>query len=826
MTSLLRIVCLVSAISLVAKNASAQISSDFASNDEGWTTPGDANGLITYNAAGGNPTGNVSGSPFVINLGATSIYVNFYFVAPGKFTGNRSGYYNGTLRYDIQPSSIGSGTQYAEAIITNNAGIALYYYPSTQFQPAAAPAWTTFSITLNEVSGFWKTTDSPTGAAATQAQILGILNDLARLEIRGLYRDANTTNRLDNVTLMPPIVVTTQPSASAVCSGATATFTTAATGNANITYQWERQTGPTTWVNVTSTGGYTGAGTSILSVNTTGNFGAGTYRCRISGTAVDDQYSSSASLTVNTLPGAPSVTGNSSCAAGSLTLSASGGAAGQYRWYTVAVGGTAIAGQTNATYSTPVIAATTTYYVAINNGTCQGARTAVTATINTPPVAPGTTGRTICNGSTASLSASGGSAGQYRWYTAPTGGANIAGQTNSTFVTPALSATTTYYVSVNNGTCESARAAVVATVIAVPGTPATTGNTVCSGSPASLSASGGSPGQYRWYTVSTGGTPVAGQTNSTFATPVLLATTTYYVAVNNGTCEGPRAPVTATVTAVPSVPIITDGSSCTAGSVTLSASGGSQGQYRWYTVAAGGTPIAGETNSTFITPSLSTTTVYYVSVNNGSCESARATVVAEIEPPECGNHPPAIESTPLSTQIDGIITIDLSDLVSDIDNNADLSTLSIVTPPASGASATIDNNYNLVINYKGLSFSGKESIALQVCDIFSACVQQTLSIEVVGEIVVYNAISPNNDASNPVFLIQHIEKLSDTKKNHVTIFNRWGDIVWEGANYDNNSTVFRGKSKNDQDLPTGTYFYKIEFEGGRPLQTGYLSLRR
>jgi hypothetical protein len=38
--------------------------------------------------------------------------------------------------------------------------------------------------------------------------------------------------------------------------------------------------------------------------------------------------------------------------------------------------------------------------------------------------------------------------------------------------------------------------------------------------------------------------------------------------------------------------------------------------------------------------------------------------------------------------------------------------------------------------------------------------------------------------------------------------------------------VFTGKSKNDQDLPTGTYFYKIEFEGGRPLQTGYLSLRR
>ncbi|MDQ2658286.1 MAG: hypothetical protein M3Y60_12765, partial [Bacteroidota bacterium] len=536
MASLLRLVCMVLAISLITIDASAQISSDFAGSADGWTTPGDADATITYNATGGNPTGNVSGSPFVINLGATSLYVNFYFVAPGKFTGNRSGYYNGTLRYDILPTSIGAGTRYAEVIITNNAGIALFYYPSTQFQPLAPPAWTTFSITLNEVSGFWKTTDSPTGTSATQAQIQAILTDLARLEIRGLYRDANTTHRLDNVTLMPPIVVTTQPVTTAVCSGATATLTTAATGNANITYQWERQTGPSAWVNVTNTGGYSGATSNSLSVNTTGNFGAGTYRCRISGTAVDDQYSSSANLTVNALPAAPSVTGNSSCAAGSIALSASGGSAGQYRWYTVSTGGTPIAGQTNATYSTPVLAATTTYYVAINNGTCQSARTAVTATINTPPVAPGTTGRTICNGSTASLSASGGSAGQYRWYTASTGGTAIAGQTGSTFTTPALSGTTTYYAAVNNGTCESTRTAVVATVVAVPGIPATTGNTICSGSPASVSASGGSPGQYRWYTVSTGGSAVAGQTNSTFATPVLLGTTTYYVAINNGIC--------------------------------------------------------------------------------------------------------------------------------------------------------------------------------------------------------------------------------------------------------------------------------------------------
>ncbi len=1220
-------------------SAIAQIGSNFNVNAEGWTTPNDADGTISYSATGGNPGGHVFGTPFVFVGGAGTFYFNFYFVAPSAFLGNRSAYYNGTLRYDIQQSSTGSPNQYAEVTIASSAGMVLYYFPPTSNQPPAPPSWATYSVALNNSLGYWKTTNSVSGTAATEIQIQNILSDLGSLQIRGLYRDANTTNRLDNVTLVPPILITTQPSGSTVCEGTVTTMTTAATNNPSISYQWQRETSPTVWGDISNTGGYSGVTTNTLAINTTGNFGAGNYRCRISGTAANDVFTSSATITINPLPSAPGTTGNSSCGPAAITLNASGGSAGQYRWYTVPTLGAPIAGQTNSTYTTPVISGTTTYYVSINNGTCESARTPVVATINTIPSPPGTTGNSACGPSAVTLNASGGSSGQYRWYTVPTLGAPIAGQTNSTYTTPVISGTTTYYVSINNGTCESTRTSVVATINTVPAAPGATGNSACGpsavtlnafgGSPGqyrwytvptlgtpiagqtfssyttpvlaltttyyvsinngtcestrtsvtatintipaapgttgnaacgpaaiTLNASGGSPGQYRWYTVPTLGTPIAGQTNSTYTTPVIVGTTTYYVSINNGTCESTRTSVVATINSIPAPPGATGNAACGPSAVTLNAFGGSAGQYRWYTVPTLGTPIAGQTNSTYTTPVISGTTTYYVSINNGTCESTRTSVVATIntvpaapgatgnaacgpsaitlnasggsagqyrwytvptlgtpiagqtnstyttpvisgtttyyvsinngtcestrtsvvatintipaapgatgtaacgpsavtlnasggsagqyrwytmptlgtpiagqtnstyttpvisgttiyyvsindgacestrtsvsatiiplpappsttgaskcgpgqvtlnaaggtngqyrwytqptggsslpgeqddsyttaalnssasfyvaindgncesnriqvtatinpipgapattgaascEPtaitltasggtsgsytwyesstattpipgasnatyttpnllvttdyfvsinngtcesarsivtatiggPSCTNGPPVVTPTTTSTSIAGVATIDLSNLISDPDGNLDFSTLKVTVPPASGAIAQISNGI-LTIDYFGLTFSGTESITIEVCDLLGSCTQQVLSIEVEGDVDIYNGISPNGDPLNDKWIIKNIEALPDTQSNKVSIYNRWGDLVFEVENYNNADRIFSGISKAGDVLASGVYFYKIEFPSGRKTQTGYLTLK-
>ncbi len=114
-----------------------------------------------------------------------------------------------------------------------------------------------------------------------------------------------------------------------------------------------------------------------------------------------------------------------------------------------------------------------------------------------------------------------------------------------------------------------------------------------------------------------------------------------------------------------------------------------------------------------------------------------------------------------------------------------------------------------------------------MCDVFGECTSQQLQITVIiGEIEIFNALSPNNDGQNDAFIIRYIDLIPDTQNNRVTIYNRWGDVVFEITDYNNIDRVFRGQNDNGKDLPSGTYFYKIEFGSRIEMKTGYLSVRR
>jgi gliding motility-associated-like protein len=189
------------------------------------------------------------------------------------------------------------------------------------------------------------------------------------------------------------------------------------------------------------------------------------------------------------------------------------------------------------------------------------------------------------------------------------------------------------------------------------------------------------------------------------------------------------------------------------------------------------------------------------------------------------NQPPQITTTSASVPIQGIITIDLEELISDPDDNLDPSTLQIITQPLSGAVASL-NNFMLTIDYSGVAFSGTDQIEIGICDLTGVCTQQELTVELAGEIEVFNALSPNGDGQNEFLLLRYIELLPDTQSNHVSIYNRWGDVVWEGSNYNNQTVVFDGTNKNGKELPSGTYFYKIEYSGSLESKTGFLSLKR
>jgi len=101
-------------------------------------------------------------------------------------------------------------------------------------------------------------------------------------------------------------------------------------------------------------------------------------------------------------------------------------------------------------------------------------------------------------------------------------------------------------------------------------------------------------------------------------------------------------------------------------------------------------------------------------------------------------------------------------------------------------------------------------------------------------IIVYNAISPNStEGKNDFFKIQNIEFWPD---NIVSIFNRWGERIFEVDGYDNLKADkrFNGDSKSGNGkVPAGTYFYKVityvkDPSGNRKVNesvTGYLEIK-
>jgi gliding motility-associated-like protein len=190
------------------------------------------------------------------------------------------------------------------------------------------------------------------------------------------------------------------------------------------------------------------------------------------------------------------------------------------------------------------------------------------------------------------------------------------------------------------------------------------------------------------------------------------------------------------------------------------------------------------------------------------------------------NQAPTISPASVTTTVEGTVTINLTTLTSDLDNNIDLSTLQVLVAPASGANAFFNSNAELVVDYTGIAFAGTDQLTVQVCDVAGACGQEVITIEVAGEITVYNALSPNGDGKNDVLFIQYIDALPDTKSNKLIIFNRWGSVVFEATDYDNTNNVFKGIGNNGSELPTGTYYYTLEFTSGAEKRTGFISLRR
>lgn len=170
--------------------------STFEDGDDGWEITGDAQGgsaVPDFEASIGNPAPSISATDDV--QGGV-----WYFKAPGKFLADKSGFYGGTLAYDLREDSDKSNQFSARDIILEGGGMTLAYdHGGTSSHPPNDGSFGSYSVDLDETDS-WTRNGNP----ATQAEMQTVLGDLTGLRIRGEYESGPDKGYLDNAQLSPP----------------------------------------------------------------------------------------------------------------------------------------------------------------------------------------------------------------------------------------------------------------------------------------------------------------------------------------------------------------------------------------------------------------------------------------------------------------------------------------------------------------------------------------------------------------------------------------------------------------------------------------------
>jgi gliding motility-associated-like protein len=482
-----------------------------------------------------------------------------------------------------------------------------------------------------------------------------------------------------------------------------------------------------------------------------------------------------------------------------------------------------------ATYTTPALTSTTTYYVTVKGdnkcenapGTARAVAITVNALPNNPVVSAPNGG--ICAGDGATLTVTNAQAGvTYEWYTAAVGGNLLF--TGTTYNTTALSASTDYYIlAIGIGGCNNngGRVKVTVTVNAKPTVPtvAATSVSVCTGSPAVLTVTSPQAGvTYNWYTAAVGG--ILAGTGANFTTPAVNANITYYVEGANGTCiSSSRTPVNVIALPVPVAPAsvtAANGTLCAGSSTILTVNNPVTGLvYRWYAASSGG-PVLAE-GITFTTPNLTATTIYYVeAIAVGGCASPTRTGVTVNVLPVLEKPVVVVQSTTANSvtfawaAVAGATAYEVSQ-----DNG-----LTWVNPTSGSTGTTYlvaglkpDQSVTIIVRARG-----------QI-----ACQTSANSTPVTGkaanpfgdQVYIPNAFTPNNDGKNDTFLI-YGNTISSAK---MSIYTQWGQLIFQSDNVANGwDGTFKGVNQ-----PIGVYVYMVDItftNGTTSLRKGTVTLIR
>ncbi|MCP4521611.1 MAG: T9SS type B sorting domain-containing protein, partial [Cytophagales bacterium] len=219
--------------------------------------------------------------------------------------------------------------------------------------------------------------------------------------------------------------------------------------------------------------------------------------------------------------------------------------------------------------------------------------------------------------------------------------------------------------------------------------------------------------------------------------------------------------------------------------------------------------------------------IYYTTTDqcNRSSESEVALFIRNSKPLE-GEAIVTIQ-TGAPTEFNIVDSIYIFDRNYNLDTNSFIVLDSIT---AFGALADTIGGGNIALDYTYVTDLGEDSLKYKICDDSLNCLEAYLKIKVLPpfeleenpfiEIDVFNAVSPNDDGVQDFLLVEYLFEYNEETEevierfpgNKLTIFDRWGKIVAEIENYDNDENRWEGTDSDGKKVPPGTYFYAFRLD--------------
>jgi len=137
----------------------------------------------------------------------------------------------------------------------------------------------------------------------------------------------------------------------------------------------------------------------------------------------------------------------------------------------------------------------------------------------------------------------------------------------------------------------------------------------------------------------------------------------------------------------------------------------------------------------------------------------------------------------------------------------------VINKPSIGSITSLVNG---IANYTAPGFrDGVDEFTYEICSITcpDLCSSATVNITIKGDPKgefddLPNVITPNGDGSNDELFFDIIDS-NVFPDNQISIFNRWGDVVYEAKPYQND---WGGSGVDGKELPQGTYYYILRLD--------------